>query len=182
MTKSKLNATDVGDHSPRERHLEQWLGATFQALTLLENMYEKLIPKLIQDPEVIGGLRVMRRITTEAINAMEPYVKKYSAESLKGKSSFRAVHDAVLPSTETTTAYESMVALKGLFTCLADIEAHFIALIPASQALWDAGFHGAMAKVKKDVERMQAWAKHQLHVRSPQTLLVPSKDLWDDLS
>jgi hypothetical protein len=75
-----------------------------------------------------------------------------------------------------------MVALKGLLTCLADIEAHFIALIPASQALWDAGFHGVMAKVKKEVERMQAWAKHQHHVRSPQTLVVPSMNLWDDLS
>jgi anaerobic selenocysteine-containing dehydrogenase len=182
VTKSKPNASDVGDNSPRERHLEKWLGATFEALRLLENMYEELIPKLIQDPEVISGLRVMRRITTEAINAMEPYVEKYSAKSLNGKSSFRAVHDAVLPSTDTTTAYESMVALKGLFTCLADIEAHFIALIPGSQALWDADFHGAMAKVKKDVERMQAWARHQLHVRSPQTLLVPSKDLWHNLS
>lgn len=182
VTKSKLNATEVGDNSPRERHLEQWLGATFQALRLLENMYEKLVPKLIHDPEIDSGLRVMRRITTEAINAMEPYVEKYNAGPLKGKSSFQAVHDATLPSTETTTAYESMVALKGLFTCLADIEAHFIALIPASQALWDAGFHGVIAKVKKDVERMQAWARHQLHVRSPQTLLVPSKDLWVDLS
>lgn len=182
VAKSKLNATEVGDNSPRERHLEQWLGATFQALRLLEKMYEKLVPKLIHDPEANSGLRVMRRITTEAINAMEPYVKKYNAESLKGKSSFRAVHDAVFPSTEMTTAYESLVALKGLYTCLADIEAHFTALIPTSQALWDAGFHSAMAGVKKDVERMQAWAKHQLHVRSPQMLLVPSKDLWDDLS
>lgn len=173
---------EVGEDSPRERHLEQWLGATFRALRLLENMYEKLVPKLIHDPEIDSGLRVMRRITTEAINAMGQYVEKYKAESLKGKSSFQAVHDAVFPSTETTTAYEAMVALKGLSTCLADVEAHFIALIPASQALWDASFHGAMAKVRKDVERMQAWVKHQLHVRSPQTLLVPSKDLWDELS
>lgn len=182
VTETKLNAREVGDKSLRERHLEQWLGATFQAFRLLEQMYEELILELIHDPEVNSGLHVMRRITTEAIEAMKPYVEKYNAGSLKGKSSFRAVHDATHPSTEKTTAYESMVALKGLFTCLADIEAHSVALIPASQALWDAGFHDAMAKVKKDLERMQAWAKHQLHVRSPQTLLVPSKDLWDDFS
>lgn len=182
VKKLRLNANDVGNDSPRERHLEQWLGATFEALQLLEDMYEKLIPKLVQDPEVIAGLRVMRKITTNAVDTLRPYVERYSAKPLKGKRSFQAVHDAVLPDTDKTTSYESLVALKGLFTCLADIDAHFIALIPSSQALWDADFHGAVAKAKKDVERMQEWAKHQLHVRSPQTLIVPSTDMWDDLS
>lgn len=47
------------------------------------------------------------------------------------------------------------MTLRVLYTCKLDIEAHCIALIPASQALWHAGLHGAMAGVKKDVERMR---------------------------
>ena len=73
------------------------------------------------------------------------------------------------------------MASKGLFSCLADIEAHIIALILAGQALWDPDFNEAISLAKTGVEGMQAWVKHQLHVRSPQTLIVPSKDSWHDL-
>jgi ferredoxin-nitrate reductase len=145
-------------------------------------MYTTLIPKLIQDPEVHGGLRVMRRITQDALNTMSPFVSKYGATHLKGKSSFQAVHDAVLPSADITTDYSSMVALKGLATCLADIEMHFVALVPASQALWDKEFVAAVTKAKGEVERMQAWARQQLMVRAPQTLVVPSRYVWEELS
>ena len=73
------------------------------------------------------------------------------------------------------------MASKGLFSCLADIEAHLIALILAGQALWDLDFNEAISLAKTGVEGMQAWVKHQLHVRSPQTLVVPSKDSWYNL-
>lgn len=145
-------------------------------------MYETLVPNLIQDPEAQAGLRVLHRITTDAIDTMKPHVERHGAQQLKGHSSFQAVHDAVLPSTTATTDYSSLVTLKGVATCLTDIEMHFVALVPASQALWDAEFNGAVGKAKGEVERMLSWVKHQIHVRAPQTLIVPSKDVWEDLS
>lgn len=42
-------------------------------------------------------------------------------------------------------------------------------------ALWDAEFTNAIIKAKEGVERCNKWTMHQLTVRAPQTLVVPTR-------
>ena len=51
--------------------------------------------------------------------------------------------------------------------------AHLSALVPVSQALWDAEFVDAVQGASEEVARMQKWVKQQLSVRAAQTLIVP---------
>ena len=48
------------------------------------------------------------------------------------------------------------------------------ALGQTAQALWDKDFVDAVASCKEELARIQAWAKQQIGVRSPQTLIVPA--------
>jgi hypothetical protein len=57
---------------------------------------------------------------------------------------------------------------------LSHLESGFMALVPASWALWDADFIEAVDFNHGEVGRMQAWVKQQISVRNPRTLLVPT--------
>ncbi|WQF87695.1 hypothetical protein CDEST_12709 [Colletotrichum destructivum] len=66
-----------------------------------------------------------------------------------------------------------MEALQGLHIYLSHIEGGLNALIPVSQACWDAEFFEAVKFGQESMHRMQSWADQQIKVRAPQTLLVP---------
>lgn len=53
------------------------------------------------------------------------------------------------------------------------VEMQLIALVPASQALWDREFVEAVSDAQRWVGRMLAWTRYMMHLKVPQLLLVP---------
>lgn len=182
VREQKLEAADVKDYAKRERHVALWLGSTYEAIDLLENIYDDLIPRLVHDLEVVTGLQTLCRIAKDTTRTLEPFAKKYEASTEYGRTVSKGVRDALFPKQERTDSYEALITLQGLHVYLSNIEGHLTALRPASQALWDGDFYDAVQSAANNVRRSQQWVKHQITVRSPQTLVVPSKVLWSEMT
>ncbi|MCJ1367558.1 hypothetical protein MMC16_006692 [Acarospora aff. strigata] len=105
---------------------------------------------------------------------MEPHVFHYG----ENKRDSAKLRDALFPKYDDRAgAYEALIALQALFMYLSHLEAHFTALTPASQALWDREFVEGVAFSQTQVGSMQTWVNLQIKTRSPQTLLVPAHPL-----
>lgn len=181
---AKPDAANVANNAERERHLEHWLGTTYQAIACLSNTYENLIPSLIHDLEVQEGLRILQNITWNTLDLLKPFTEKYHTNNKYGHEISRHLISSVFPDpkNEQHTAkynspYGALIALTGLHVYLSNVEAHLTALRPVSQALWDKDFQTAVEAAKSNVQRMQSWVRRQINVRSPQTLVVPSTAL-----
>ncbi|SPQ25718.1 ce7303bf-9278-48e3-8345-00a1e71a899c [Thermothielavioides terrestris] len=183
-TTASASASDLA--AGRERQLEHWLGETYETAAQLEQIYTTLLPSLIDDLEVEAGLRVLRRIGEDMRAALAPHARRHGydvEDRLRSGSSRRraaqALRDALFPpdrESETTarrSPLEVLRALQALAVYLAHIEVGLTALLPAAQALWDEAFVEAVIKAQGCLDRMQGWVRHQVKVRSPQTLVVP---------
>ncbi|KAE8137849.1 hypothetical protein BDV38DRAFT_271133 [Aspergillus pseudotamarii] len=158
----------------RIRRLELWLGATNQALEVLNDIYKDLIPRLVHDLEVYSGLEIMRRITLGILRKFNPIISRYHESRQSGRKVAANLRDSLFPDVEEgSDAYEALVALQALDTFLTYIEGHLTALSPASQALWDVEFVDAVEFAQKGIQRQKAWVTQHIKVKSPQTLLVP---------
>lgn len=167
--------TTKQDRSNNVRRLELWLGATFEALKILSKIYEDIIPKLVHDLEVIGGLQVMQRITQDIIDKLKPEVEKYGESINYGRSVAGDLRVTLFPELDQgTDPYEALTALQGLEMYITYIDGHLTALGPASQAMWDQEFVDAVFYAQSCIARESAWVKQHIKVKSPQTLLVPS--------
>ncbi|KAH8426193.1 uncharacterized protein LDX57_003937 [Aspergillus melleus] len=173
--KPNTSCPEIGreDRGERKRRLELWLGATEEALIKLAELYENLIPRLVLDFEVQSGLHIMRRLTGEIIERLQPQVKKYHEAQQYGRAVTQRLVDAIIPTAETGDSYEALAALQAVKLFLTHIENHLSALLPASQALWDTEFVAAVNDSLTNILRQQAWIGQQIKVKSPQTLLVP---------
>jgi ferredoxin-nitrate reductase len=178
VEEQKPDAPAVADDSPRERHLEYHMGATYESINVLIEICDRLLPQLVHDVEINAGVQTLRTMTEGVREQMEPQVKKYGENKDFGKGVSTALRDAVFPkSSKGAGAYESLVALQGLFMYLSHLEIHLTALTPASQALWDGDFTDAVAFAQAQIGRQQTWVNVQIKTRSPQVLLVPRKPL-----
>lgn len=181
----KSNAESVGEsksHGRRVRRLELWLGATYEALDMLSDIYKTLIPRLVHDLEVQYGLDEMQRLTTDSINRLKPAIDRYHESRQYGRMVAGRLRDAAFPSVEVADdPYEALAALQSLDLFLTYIEGHLTALIPASQAMWDNDFFEAVGFAQTNIQRQKAWANKHIKVKSPQTLLVP-KATQEELS
>lgn len=178
---NKPSATEVGDSTKRKRHIELWLGATEESIELLAKACTDLIPKLTHDLEVLSGLRILHRIATGVLKQLQPCIDKYHIDSRYGREVSVALSGTLFPwhsDDASISAYGTLATLQGLLIYLANTEGHLAALGPASQALWDAEFVEAVRKASEGIGRCQAWVKHQITARAPQTLVVPSKATW----
>lgn len=180
VERRKIEASEAGEAEPRDRHLELWLGATYEAIVVLLDAYEHLVPTLLHDLEILAGLRKMRQISGDSQAALRPFVDKYHADDTYGKNISKGLRDSLFVYRETN-AYEALATLLALYVYLSNVEGHLVALETASAALWDAEFVEAVERVSANNARNQAWVKHQMTVRSPQTLVVPSKVLREDM-
>lgn len=170
-------ATTV-ESRPRQRHLEPWLGAAYESIRSLADSYPSMIQYTAIDKEVQSGLVLMQRITQRADDALKPMVQKYGTDVKYGKEISEILRQALFPGGNTAaTPYGVLLTLTGLLTYMSNIEAHLTALVPASQAVWDGAFTTAVNDAKSCIERIQKWARHQLAVRSAQTLVVPSSNV-----
>jgi hypothetical protein len=156
-----------------------WLGATHESLEMLRNIYSDLIPRLVHDLEIQSGLEVMRRITHDAIERLEPVISRYHESRRYGRKVCERLRRSLFPMEEDVSndAYEALIALQSLEMFLTYIEGHLTALTPASQALWDTEFVNAVTFAQTSVGRQKAWVTQHIKVKSPQTLLVPQKPL-----
>lgn len=178
VERKKPEAQSIGDQSRRERHLEFWMGATYEAINILLDICDRLVPQLITDLEITAGIKNIRRLTEQVREAMEPHVSNYGEKKEYGQGIATSLRDSLFPESQKgTSAYESLVALLGLHMYLSYLEGHMTALTPASQALWDKGFIEAVTFSRTQISRQQAWISEHIKVMSPQTLLVPGKPL-----
>lgn len=180
-TKTDAEKIPVDDHR-RQRHLELWLGATVESIKLFAKSCTGLFPHLVHDLEVTSGLKILANISKQTLEVLEPFVKKYHSDNSYGRTISEGLEKAVFPWHEegkTASAYGTLAILQGLMIYLASTQGHLEALTPASQALWDKDFIAAVDKASEGMNRCQAWTKHQITVRAPQTLIVPSKVMWE---
>ena len=176
--KRQKNGTEQAESSqsgpPRVRRLELWLGATIEALDMLVDVYDHMLPRLIHDFDIHSGLLVMHRITTEIIKKFKPVVEKYHESQQYGRSIAQRLRDAIFPSeTRHGDPYEALAALQSLQMFLTYIEDYLVALLPASEAIWDTEFVETVTFAQGGIARQKAWAAQHIKVKSPQTLLVP---------
>jgi predicted molibdopterin-dependent oxidoreductase YjgC len=182
VTRAKPQAHDISDPSAhsRERHLEFWLGATYEAINVLIEICSRLIPQYIHQDEVHAGVKVMRRITESMAKKLKPLACKYGEKNEYGLGVSTTLRDNLFPDYKHERApntYEVLVGLQALYMYNAHVQSHLIALTPASQALWDSDFMEAVSFCTTQIDRQQAWVKQQIKVRGPQTLLVPTTPL-----
>lgn len=156
------------------RRLELWLGATYEGLETLFDIYANLIPRLIHDFEVHSGLQVLRGLTDDMLQRLRPIVKRYHESEQYGRNVCQGLQGAIFPAPEShSDPYEALSALQSLQLFVTYIEGHLTALSPVSQALWDSEFIEAVGFCLSQISRQKAWLDQQIKVRSPQTLLVP---------
>ncbi|KAK4122019.1 hypothetical protein N657DRAFT_576760 [Parathielavia appendiculata] len=185
-TKSASDTTSAADLAAhRERKLELWLGETYETMVQLQELYATLLPSLVRNPEVEGGLRVLHRIGEEMRSALHPHVQRYHGGGrISSRGRAHVLRDALFPREEAEAGpssgseslrspVEVLETLQALQVYLSHLLASLTALQPAAQALWDEEFVEAVGKGLKAVGRMQSWVGQQINVRSSQTLLVP---------
>ena len=108
-------------------------------------------------------------------SSLEREVAKLGEDRPRGQRRAHVLREALFPPRDAPhTPFTVLETLQGLWVYLANIQGGVAALVPVSQALWDAQFQDAVAEAQETLGRMQAWVSQQMKVRSPQTLLVPS--------
>lgn len=174
VSHDKALAHDLGDRGEsRERHLEFWVGATYESITQLLTICDQLSDRQKADGEAHSGMRTMHYLTTNMYNTMKPIVDKYGENKQFGENVLKRLADAFFAhDLNGTSAYEILVAMQGFYMFVSHIESHLTASGPASQAVWDDAFVKGVTFCQNQVVRMQAWVRQQIKVRAPQTLLV----------
>jgi ferredoxin-nitrate reductase len=178
VSRRKATAQDIHDNDERERHLEYWIGATYEAIKVLISITETLQKLHHKDHEFESGMSVLRKIAKAMLEKMDPIVAKYGENKKFGEDVLIRLRDSIFAhQLNGISSYEVLVAMQGLYMYNSHLESHFLALTPASEAMWDGEFIAAVTDCQKEVGRMQSWVNAQIKVRSPQTLLVPSSFL-----
>ncbi|RYO74055.1 hypothetical protein DL766_006348 [Monosporascus sp. MC13-8B] len=175
---SSKDATETisdDDLTNRRRRLVTWMGNTHETMAQLIDIYEHLIPKLIDDYEVEAGLQVLLRIARGMESKFKPQADKFGEDPAEGLHRAEVLKESLFPREDSRrTEYEVLDALQGLEMYLGYIASCLNALQPASQAVWDEEFCAVVRDNMGDLQRMQAWVRKQIKVRAPQTLLVPA--------
>jgi ferredoxin-nitrate reductase len=182
---SKPNAIEIKSTARLQRHLPFWLNSTAESITVLIDIFTRILPILIKDKEIHAGILTLRTIATEMSNTLSPNVSKYGSGAIAkayGHHVSASLRDMLFPASrqQHLGSYETLSALQALKMYYSHVEGHFIALGPASQALWDREFIDAVSFCKDQLSRLVAWADFHLKVKSPQILLVPDKQFLED--
>lgn len=198
---SKPNATALKDRVPLQRHLPYWLNSTAESITVLDDIFSRILPTLITDKEMHAGILALRSIASEMSIHLSPSVSKYASDDGTGFSSTTnnnqgpnatnaakyktyghcvsaKLRDMLFPAVrhQHLGSYETLATLQALKMYYSHVEGHLLALGPASQALWDREFISAVQYCTEQLERLVAWADFHLKVKSPQILLVPDAE------
>src|SRR2546429_240108 len=133
-------------------------------------------------------MRVMQQIAMRIRDIMAPFDKcayrdpttEVPSTVRHGEHVARMLHDVLSPdplhgkggggAQGWNASYEALYIMQGLHTYVLHVAGLIDALWPVAQALWNKEFVAAVDSAKDELGRMQAWAKQQIGVRSPQTL------------
>lgn len=168
------------DLTDRQRYLQFWLGDTQETLDKLDEILADLLPRLLSDSEAHFGIRTLRLIYGDVRDRLQPQIQKIGEDKEIGQShASQLLHAALSPTTGRNSSehhgpYHVLEALRALHVYISHIEGCLTALTPVSQAMWNKEFFEAVKFATEQIGRMQQWVKHQMQVRAPQTLLVPS--------
>ncbi len=138
VEKSKPNAKDIEDLSPRRRFLDHWMIITLEAIDMLVEICDRLIPELIHDLEVNYGIKILRRISEDIRSTTQPYAPTEQVEiETTSKGTSRTLCDTLFPERRQgwNQAYQALVALQGLQMYLGHVHGLLVALSPTSQAM-----------------------------------------------
>jgi ferredoxin-nitrate reductase len=173
---NKANAHNLLQPQDRKRYLEPWLANTYEAIIILLDLYNKRIPPLITDLEILAGLKKLSTITSHIEQSLNPYMYKFAISKSQHDHSISITLCDALFSTpgEGPAAYKLLLLLQGLEVYLSHLSGLLTVLLPASAAMWDGEFVGAVKFGMAQVERQLAWVRHEMKVKSPQTLVVPA--------
>lgn len=153
-----------------------WLGETYETVAQLLEIYGQVMPTLIHDREVQGGLRVLGHMAEDTRAELAREVDKLGGNRQRGRHRAHVLREALFPQSDAPrTPFTTLETLLGLHVYLSHVQGSLTALGPASQALWDGEFQGAVLSAQETVRRSQSWVSQQIKVRSPQTLLVPTR-------
>lgn len=181
VAKYKPNAHAIPTETThRERHLEFWLGATYEAINVLIEICGRLIPQHVTDLEIQGGIKNLKRISQNMHDSLKPHVDNYGEKYKYGLRVSTKLRDSIFPAVEqerATSTYETLVALQMLYVYIGHVESHVRILSPAAQALWDGRFVESVTFCEGEIRRMKAWVNLQMATKAPQTLLVPTTPL-----
>lgn len=168
------------DIANRQRYLELWLGETQETLNKLDEILSELLPRLLSDSDSHFGIRTLRLICGKVRDRLQPQIQKLGEEKkISQRHASQLLHGALFPTIGQNSEghhgpYHVLEALRALQVYISHIEGCLTALTPVSQAMWDSEFFEAVKFATEQLGRMQQWVKHQMQVRAPQTLLVPS--------
>jgi ferredoxin-nitrate reductase len=147
----------------------------FEAVQELLDIYQDLIPKLVQDSEIEGGLRILSRIVQRMKDSLEGQISRFGEMKKVGRRRAIILREALFPNEQKQdTPYTALETLHAVYVYLSFVSGSLRALLPVTQAEWDAEFRDVVIFSQQSINRMQNWVTQQLKVRSPQTLLVPT--------
>lgn len=172
---SRKHHADFTKQPRRQRQLERWLGELIATLGRLVEIFTQLVPQLIGDSEIQDGLRLMRRIAVRMRDRLFPIAERYHEDKDWGQRRAHVLADTLFPrDDELPGSYKALEALQGLHTYLSYIRGALTGMTPTSQALWDRECVDCVEESLSDLGKVEAWVLHQMKVRAPQTLLVPT--------
>jgi ferredoxin-nitrate reductase len=144
------------------RLLESFIEKLGIDLSTLREMYSRLREKE-KVYELREGMHVLQDITTNMQSSLEPVFGRYGvAEKIQNTQV-----NLEPPKSDVLSM------LQYIFTHLSQVQAHIIILTPTAGAMWDAEFVETIAFCEKELGRQISWARNEMSVRSPQTLIVP---------
>jgi ferredoxin-nitrate reductase len=175
VEQAKPEASGLSDHQERKRYLEAWLSTTYKAIKILLEIYSDCLPSIISDVELLSGFQKMHWITEKIEGAVGSYIKAFHVGDLNDTGISAKLRDSLFSGElKGPESYKSLVLLQGLECYLSHLNGLLVALIPASAAMWDEKFTSMATSSVAQVARQLSWVKHEIQVKSPQTLVVPN--------
>lgn len=175
VEKNKANAHDLTQEKDRKRYLESWLVTTHEAVIALLDLYDKRLPSLISDLGILVGLKKLSMLTRRIEQRLESYMHKFEVAVPQRLNISISLCDALFfAPKEGPAAYQTLMLLQSLEVYLSHLSGLLTVLLSASAAMWDDQFIAAVKFSNTQVQRQSSWVKHELKVKSPQTLVVPA--------
>ncbi|KAL7944130.1 hypothetical protein V8C42DRAFT_327780 [Trichoderma barbatum] len=170
-------ATAGATYDHLNRQLEVWLQETCDAVSILDDIFETLLMHFMADAEAHFGIRSLSHICTRIRERLEPQLENFKQVEARDSHSAHRLRETLFAFADESQPkpYGVLEALRGVNAYIAYIEGSLTALNPVSQAVWDQEFFEAISFAKAQLSRMQSWVSHQIQVRAPQTLLVPTE-------
>ncbi|KAL9592358.1 MAG: hypothetical protein Q9179_006803 [Wetmoreana sp. 5 TL-2023] len=111
----KADASQIDDNREREHHPEHWLGATFEAVVTLAELFDDLVSRLADDLEIRSSIRNLQNMISQIKDRMQSIVYKYGEKPKYGHAVSRHMRDSILPeSTKIEGTYDVLIVLQGL--------------------------------------------------------------------